>query len=80
MILMKDVNKTYPNGVTALSGINVEIKQGEFVYIVGPSGAGKSTFIKLMYREEKPSSGNIIINDLDLVELKEKRIPYLQNK
>ncbi|RDW15677.1 cell division ATP-binding protein FtsE [Oceanobacillus chungangensis] len=80
MILMKDVYKTYSNGVTALSGINVDIKQGEFVYIVGPSGAGKSTFIKLMYREEKPSSGTILINDMNLAELKNRQIPLLRRK
>lgn len=57
MITMKDVHKVYPNGVTALNGIDVEIDRGEFVYIVGPSGAGKSTFIRLIYREEVPTKG-----------------------
>lgn len=75
---MKDVYKTYPNGVTAINGISVNIDQGEFVYIVGPSGAGKSTFIKLMYREEKPTKGTIIVNNKNLSELKEKEIPYLR--
>ncbi|KKE79662.1 cell division ATP-binding protein FtsE [Oceanobacillus caeni] len=78
MILMKDVYKTYANGVTALSGVNVKIDQGEFVYVVGPSGAGKSTFVKLIFREEKPSSGQIFINDINLSELKERKIPYLR--
>ena len=78
MISMKDVYKTYDNGVTALSGINVEIGKGEFVYVVGPSGAGKSTFIKLIYREEKPSNGDIVINNKDISLLKEKSIPYLR--
>lgn len=78
MISMKDVYKTYGNGVTALSGINVEIGKGEFVYVVGPSGAGKSTFIKLIYREEKASNGDIIINNKDISLLKEKSIPYLR--
>ncbi|HLR08889.1 MAG TPA: cell division ATP-binding protein FtsE [Bacillota bacterium] len=78
MILMKDVYKTYPNGVTALSNINVDIQQGEFVYIVGPSGAGKSTLIKLIYREEKPTNGTIVINEKDLANLKEKHIPFLR--
>ena len=54
MIEMQDVWKEYNNGVTALQGVSVRIAQGEFVYVVGPSGAGKSTFIKLMYREERP--------------------------
>jgi len=75
---MKDVYKTYPNGVTAINGISVNIDQGEFVYIVGPSGAGKSTFIKLMYREEKPTKGTIIVNNKNLSELKEKEIPFLR--
>lgn len=80
MIFMEDVYKTYPNGVTALNGISVDIKQGEFVYIVGHSGAGKSTFIKLIYREEKPSKGNIIINELELDKIKEKKVPYLRRE
>jgi cell division transport system ATP-binding protein len=78
MILMKDIYKTYANGVTALNGINVNIDQGEFVYIVGPSGAGKSTFIKLIYREVKPSNGTIYINEKDLKDLKEKNVPFLR--
>ncbi|WP_085991359.1 cell division ATP-binding protein FtsE [Oceanobacillus senegalensis] len=80
MIAMKDIYKTYPNGVTALNGVSVQIDQGEFVYIVGPSGAGKSTFIKLIFREEKPSSGSIIINDTNLAEIKEKMVPYLRRE
>lgn len=78
MIHLKDVTKTYPNGVTALNGITVDIEQGEFVYIVGPSGAGKSTFIRLLYREEKPTNGEIFVNDYNLMELKEKQIPYFR--
>ncbi len=78
MILMKDIYKTYANGVTALNGININIDQGEFVYIVGPSGAGKSTFIKMIYREVKPSSGSIIINKIDLSEMKERKVPFLR--
>lgn len=78
MISMKNVYKTYGNGVTALNGINVEIDKGEFVYIVGPSGAGKSTFIKLIYREEKATAGDIIVNGKELSTLKEKQIPMLR--
>src|SRR5690606_38850194 len=78
MILMKDIYKTYGNGVTALNGINVEIEQGEFVYIVGPSGAGKSSFIKLMYREIKPTRGLLRINNRDISEIKEKEVPLLR--
>lgn len=78
MITLKNVHKTYPNGVNALNGIDVFIEQGEFVYIVGPSGAGKSTFIKLIYREEKPTSGEIIINGIKINEMKERSVPYLR--
>ncbi|MCA1031460.1 cell division ATP-binding protein FtsE [Bacillus timonensis] len=78
MIEMIDVYKKYPNGVSAVNGINVKIKQGEFVYVVGPSGAGKSTFIKMMYREEKPTKGSILINGINLAKLKEKKVPYLR--
>ncbi len=75
---MQNVFKKYPNGVMAVNGINVKINQGEFVYVVGPSGAGKSTFIKMMYREEKPTKGSIIINGMDLAKLKEKKVPLLR--
>ncbi|MFT4417298.1 cell division ATP-binding protein FtsE [Fredinandcohnia humi] len=78
MIEMQDVYKKYPNGVMAVNGINVKIKQGEFVYVVGPSGAGKSTFIKMMYREEKPTKGAIMINGINLAKLKEKKVPFLR--
>lgn len=78
MIEMQDVYKTYPNGVAALNGINVRIKQGEFVYVVGPSGAGKSTFIKMMYREEKPTSGKIIVNGVNLAKIKDSKVPLLR--
>lgn len=78
MIEMKDVYKTYSNGVLAINGISIKINQGEFVYIVGPSGAGKSTFIKLMYLEEKPTKGSIVINGIQLENLKEKEVPYLR--
>ncbi|SDH20340.1 cell division transport system ATP-binding protein [Alteribacillus persepolensis] len=78
MIEMTDVSKTYANGVNALNNIDVLIEKGEFVYIVGPSGAGKSTFIKMIYREEKPSDGRIMINGHDLTTLKEKHVPYLR--
>lgn len=78
MIRMKDVYKKYKNGVSALNGIDIHIEKGEFVYVVGPSGAGKSTFIKLIYREEKASKGSVIINDIDLSTLKERKVPYLR--
>lgn len=80
MIIMKKVYKKYPNGVVASNGINVEIKRGEFVFVVGPSGAGKSTFIKMMYRAEVPTSGDIIIDDINLATLRNNQVPYLRRK
>ncbi|HWO77269.1 MAG TPA: cell division ATP-binding protein FtsE [Bacillus sp. (in: firmicutes)] len=78
MIEMKDVYKKYKNGVLAANGINVKIEKGEFVYVVGPSGAGKSTFIKMMYREEKPTSGVIIVNNTNLSTLRNSRVPIFR--
>ena len=73
MIEMKNVYKKYPNGIVAANGIDVEIEQGEFVYVVGPSGAGKSTFIKMMYREERPTSGDIFINGIEFSDIKKQQ-------
>lgn len=70
MITMENVSKTYSNGVTALNDINIHIDRGEFVYLVGPSGAGKSSFIRLIYREAKPTKGKIIINGRELSKIK----------
>ncbi|SRR5690606_27884271 len=78
MIIMKDVYKKYPNGVVAANGIDVQIDQGEFVYVVGSSGAGKSTFIKMMYREEKPTKGTIIVNGIDITKLKNRKVPIFR--
>ncbi|GGK03102.1 cell division ATP-binding protein FtsE [Lentibacillus kapialis] len=78
MINMKDVYKTYANGVSALNGIDIDIDQGEFVYVVGPSGAGKSTFIRLIYREVRPTTGTVIIDDTDLSTLKKRKVPFLR--
>ncbi len=80
MIEMKNVYKKYPNGVVAVNGLNIKINQGEFVYIVGPSGAGKSTFIKMMYREEKATTGEILVNGMNLSTLKNKEVPYLRRQ
>ncbi|WP_239255202.1 cell division ATP-binding protein FtsE [Listeria ilorinensis] len=78
MIVMEDVYKKYPNGITAANGLNVNIKDGEFVYVVGPSGAGKSTFIKMIYREERATKGKIKVDNFDLIEMKNREVPYLR--
>lgn len=78
MIVMENVYKKYPNGVVAANGIDVAIEQGEFVYVVGASGAGKSTFIKMIYREEKPTNGKIIVNGIDVAKLKNSKVPLFR--
>ena len=62
MIDLINVRKAYPNGTIALDGVNLHIDDGEFVFVVGHSGAGKSTLVKLLLREEKPSSGKILVS------------------
>ncbi|MCI6158395.1 MAG: cell division ATP-binding protein FtsE [Selenomonadaceae bacterium] len=78
MIHMKDVSKVYENGTVALDHVNVDIKKGEFVFVVGASGAGKSTFIKMLLREELPTSGDIVVNGFDIVHMKHEAVPYLR--
>ncbi|WP_410512575.1 cell division ATP-binding protein FtsE [Paenibacillus sp. BR2-3] len=78
MIEMQDVWKTYPNGTHALQGVSVKIDRNEFVYIVGPSGAGKSTFMKLIYREELPTKGQISVGGFNIGKLKPRKIPYVR--
>jgi cell division transport system ATP-binding protein len=72
------VDKEYNNGVKALSNINLSIEKGEFVFLVGPSGAGKSTLIKLILKEENPTSGRIYLNNKDITHVKNRKIPYIR--
>ncbi|MGL6058863.1 MAG: cell division ATP-binding protein FtsE [Culicoidibacterales bacterium] len=74
LIKVSNVSKIYKNHMKALNDISVAIEDGEFVYVVGHSGAGKSTFIKLLYREERATSGSVIVNDLDLTKIANHRV------
>lgn len=79
LIEFSNVTKVYDDtGVKALQNVNIKIEKGEFVFIVGSSGAGKSTFLKLIMREEVPTSGTISVNEYELNTMKAKKIPYFR--
>lgn len=71
---MKNIYKTYKNGVTALCDLNLEISKGDFVFVIGQSGSGKSTLIKLLYREEKPTKGEVYVGGVNVAKLKNRKI------
>ncbi|MDD9897386.1 MAG: cell division ATP-binding protein FtsE [Candidatus Melainabacteria bacterium] len=79
MIRLKNVTKQYGK-IKALDGVNLEIGAGEMALLVGSSGAGKSTLMKLLYREERPSSGSIVIGNIDVSSLSDSKIPYLRRR
>ena len=78
MIEFIDVTKSYSVGTHALRGINMQIEDGEFVFLVGPSGSGKSTIIKLITGELKPTSGSVHVNGYSLERIRKREIPYLR--
>ena len=80
MIDFVNVKKAYPNGTIALKGIDLHIDEGEFVFVCGPSGAGKSTIMKLLLREERITSGKLTVEDQDLSQLSEFKVPYYRRK
>lgn len=80
IISMKNVFKTYPNGVGAIYDLNLTIEKGEFVFIIGGSGSGKSTLIKMLYREEKPSRGEIVLGGVNVVRLRNSKVYKLRRK
>ena len=80
LIRIKDVTKTYKNGVTALYNISLDIEKGEFVFVIGATGCGKSTLIKTMYREERPTSGTITVGGLDVTKLRNSKVYKIRRK
>ncbi|MBR6916599.1 MAG: cell division ATP-binding protein FtsE [Clostridia bacterium] len=80
MIEFRNVKKHYPNGTVALDGVDLRVEDGEFVFIVGRSGAGKTTMMKLLLREEKASSGEIIVGDYNLMKLRNYKVPHYRRE
>ncbi len=78
MIALDNVYKTYATGVTALNGISLKIRKGEFVFVVGTSGSGKTTFFKLLLKELEPTSGAIYMNNQNIGKLRRRRIPKMR--
>ncbi len=78
MISFQNVSKTYDNGFPALNDVSFSIEKGEFVFLVGSSAAGKSTIIKLIMKEEDATEGDIVINGVDVCDLRRKEVPYFR--
>ncbi|MDX1335413.1 MAG: ATP-binding cassette domain-containing protein, partial [Gammaproteobacteria bacterium] len=76
MILFQNVSKRYETGQEALSGINLELEDGDMAFLTGHSGAGKSTLLKLTALIERPSRGQIVVNKKNLTNLGNRRIPF----
>ena len=80
MIDFQKVTKAYPNGTLALDNVDLHVDDGEFVFIVGHSGAGKTTLMKLLLREERATSGRIVVGDYDLSKISRFTVPYYRRE
>src|SRR5256886_4896343 len=80
LIALDDVSKRYPNGTQALRDVDLSIDSGDFIFLVGSSGAGKSTLIRLLIREEVPSSGKVWVDGQDVVRMRRSHVPRLRRK
>lgn len=80
IIRMSHVKKQYKNGVTAVYDMDLSIEKGDFVFIIGSTGCGKSTLIKMIYREEKPTSGKIIVGGIDVAKLRNSKVYKIRRK
>jgi cell division transport system ATP-binding protein len=80
VISFQHVHKRYPTGTEALRDINLEVPEGDFLFLVGPSGAGKSTLVRLLIREEKPTKGKIFVDGIELGRMKRRKLPHYRRK
>lgn len=80
LIEVKNCYKVYNNGVTAVADLNLSIKKGEFVFVIGASGSGKSTLIKMLYREERPTKGSVIVGGINVAKLRNSKVYKLRRK
>ena len=80
IIKIKNVKKTYKTGTTAIYDLNLDIAKGDFVFVIGQTGCGKSTLIKMLYREEKPTSGQILVGGIDVGKIRNRKVYKLRRK
>jgi cell division transport system ATP-binding protein len=80
VVRLQQVSKTYGNGCAALVDVNLQIRQGDFLFITGHSGSGKSTLLKMLYGEERASEGEVFVQDLSLNDLRGDRLSMLRRK
>lgn len=80
LIVMQGVNKRYKNGVNAIQDLNLTIEKGDFVFVIGSTGCGKSTLIKMLYREEKPTKGKIVVGGINVAKLRNSKVYKLRRK
>ncbi|MDF5731926.1 MAG: cell division ATP-binding protein FtsE [Rhizonema sp. PD38] len=80
MVQLQSVTKTYANGSNALLDVNLEVKQGNFLFITGPSGSGKSTLLKLLYGEESATQGTVIVDRCNIASLRGDRLSLLRRR
>lgn len=80
LIQVDNCYKVYKNGTTAIADLNLTIGKGEFVFVIGSTGSGKSTFIKMLYREEKPTNGNVYVGGINVAKLRNSKVYKLRRK